>query len=472
MNATRISRVLSRQRAHPGLALIMMALAVSACQTEERPPNLVILFSDDAGYADFGFQGSSDVETPNLDQLAASGIRFTDGYVSASVCAPSRAGLLTGRYQQRFGFEYNLPGARDASIPDSVRGLPLSETTIADELGRLGYATGLVGKWHQGLDDRFHPLNRGFDEFFGMRAGSSGYMAGRARAIENGFEPVPPESMGYLTDEFGDRAVDFVTRHKDEPFFLFLSFNAPHTPMQARPDYLAEALPRFSTAVRAANTAMTRSLDDNVGKVIEVLRDLDLEDNTLVVFVNDNGGAMPYNGSHNAPLRGAKGTVLEGGVRVPFLISWPGTLEAGSVFDAPVSTLDLLPTFVAVAGGQPIRTDLDGVDLMPFIGSPDSVGVPHDTLYWKLNWGAALRAGHWKLVRTPADEYQLFDLQKDVAERTDLSSSEPERLARMVGALERWETGMPDPIWVSEPMWREHSLRRYDQTVVDGFVRR
>ncbi len=454
------------------LSVLVLALGVSACQSPERPPNLVILLSDDAGYADFGFQGSEDVATPNLDRLAASGIRFTSGYVSASVCAPSRAGLLTGRYQQRFGFEYNLPGERDASIPDSVRGLPLDEITIADELRRLGYATGLVGKWHQGMDDRFHPLNRGFDEFFGMRGGTSGYMSGRARAIENGFDSVTPASMTYLTDEFGDQAADFVNRHKDEPFFLFLSFNAPHTPMQARPDHLAEALARFDTSVRAANVAMTRSLDENIGKVLTALREAGVDDNTLVVFVNDNGGAMPYNGSMNAPLRGTKGTVLEGGVRVPFLMSWPGTLEAGSVYDAPISTMDLLPTLVAAAGGQPTRRDLDGVDLMPFIGGQLTVQVPHDTLYWKLNWAAAARIGDWKLVRNPEGGQELFNLADDPTESNDLLSSEPERAERIAAALEAWENELPEPIWASEERWRAHSMRRYDQKVVDGFVRR
>jgi len=449
-----------------------LVLLLLSCSSPVERPNLIILFSDDAGYVDFGFQGSQEMRTPYLDRLASSGTMFTSGYVTASVCSPSRAGMLTGRYQQRFGHELNLPGKRDAAVPDSARGLPLSEKTIADLLSEAGYATGLVGKWHLGLEDHFHPTKRGFDEFFGMRKGSGPYFTGSNPTIENGMEPVHPDSLDYLTDEFGDQAVDFVARHRDEPFFLFLSFTTPHTPMHAKEGYLAEDEPRFETAVRAKYASMVRSLDDNVGKVMETLDVLGLRDNTLVFFANDNGGAMPYNGSLNAPLRGAKGTALEGGNRVPYMMSWPGRIPSGAVQDDPVSTLDVLPTFLAAAGiDLPGDRTYDGVNLLPYFADPSS-GAPHDTLFWKMQWGAAIRAGDWKLVRTPLEEHWLFNLADDISESHDLSAEEPDIVATLRKSLEAWESTHPAPIWLINDAWHARTLERYDQDVVDGFVRR
>ncbi len=446
-------------------------IAPMGCTTDTPRPNLIILFSDDAGYADFGFQGSEFMQTPYLDKLAASGARFTSGYVTASVCSPSRAGLLTGRYQQRFGHELNLPGKPDPAVPDSLRGLPLSERTIADWLADAGYATSLIGKWHLGLEDRFHPQQRGFQEFFGLRAGSGPYFTGLNSRVETGTTPVPADSLDYLTDEFGDRAVDFIARHRDEPFLLFLSFTTPHTPMQARADYLAQDSARFETDVRAKYASMTRSLDENVGKVLETLDLFNLRENTLVFFANDNGGAMPYNGSLNAPLRGAKGTALEGGNRVPYLLSWPGHIPADLVTDDPVSTLDVLPTFLAAAGVDlPTDRSFDGVDLMPHLNG-QSASAPHDTLYWKMQWGAAIRAGNWKLVRTPDAQHWLFDLANDLSETTDLSNQEPERAAALRKSLEAWESTHPDPIWLINDAWHARTLERYDQSVVEGYVR-
>ncbi len=458
------------------LLLVLIPILFINCQNwlgqDTTPPNLIILFSDDAGYADFGFQGSTDIRTPHLDALARSGIRFTNGYVTASVCSPSRAGMLTGRYQQRFGHELNLPGKPDPAVPEALRGLPLSERTIADLLREEGYVTGLIGKWHLGLADHFHPLNRGFDEFFGLRAGSGPYWPGRVDRIENGMKPVPADSLEYLTDEFGNRAVDFIARHRKEPFFLFLSFTAPHTPMQAKEEYLAEELGRFQTDVRAKNAAMTRSVDDNIGKVVATLEAFGLRENTIIVFANDNGGAMPYNGSLNSPLRGAKGTALEGGNRVPYIISWPGTIPEGIVFSNPVSTLDILPTFLAAAGGTlPSDRTYDGVDLLPFLNG-ERTEAPHDTLFWKMEWGAAVRAGDWKLVRTPNAEHWLFNLANDISETTDLALEYPEKMANLRASLESWESAHPAPIWVIDQAWHARTSERYDQSIVDGFIRR
>ena len=394
---------------------------------------------------------------------------FTDAYMTASVCSPSRAGLLTGRYQQRFGHEYNLPGMDDPAVPNAMRGLPSSEKTVADLLKDAGYATGIIGKWHLGLHPRFHPLRRGFDEFFGMLQGGSPYLPDTATRITSTIEEVDYRTLGYLTDVFGDEAVAFIERHRAEAFFLFVSFNAPHTPLEARPDYLAEPRAGFQTEARAVNAAMTRSLDDNVGKIVGVLRERGLLDNTIVIFTNDNGGAMPYNASLNDPLRGTKGTLLEGGIRVPFVIHWPARLPKGT-HRMPVSALDILPTVVGAAGGE-VPHDVDGVDILPYLTGAQS-GRPHQVLFWKTNWSAAVRRGDWKLVRTPADEYWLFDLANDLSETTDLHDRHPRVAADLRSELESWERTLPAPIWVSEPYWREHSLVRYNQETVERFRRR
>ena len=450
----------------------LISLVLLSCDSPAQRPNLIILFSDDAGYADYGFHGSEKIRTPSLDRLASSGVRFTNGYVTASVCSPSRAGLMTGRYQQRFGHELNLPGRPDPDVPDSIRGLPLTEITLADILSESGYATGLVGKWHLGLEDHFHPANRGFHEFFGIRKGSGPYFSGQNRDVETGMIPVHPDSLTYLTDEFGDRAVDFIERHQDGPFFLFLSFTTPHTPLHAREDYFGEEEPRFETPARAKYASMMRSLDDNVGKVLDVLEALGLRENTVVVYVNDNGGAMPFNASLNAPLRGAKGTALEGGNRVAYLMSWPGVIPAGRTYDHPVSTLDVLPSFAAAARAPlPGDRTYDGVDLLPFLLG-ENVAVPHDTLYWKMQWGAAVRAGDWKLVRTPLEEHWLFDLATDVSESNDLSAEYPGLTSTLRRSLESWESTHPEPIWLIDDSWHTRTLERYDQAVVDGFVQR
>jgi len=450
-------------------------LGVLFCSAKPEPlsrPNVVIFFADDAGYADFSFQGSKTHLTPHIDSIAANGIRFSNGYVSASVCSPSRAGLLTGRYQQRFGHESNLPGAKDKTVPDSLRGLPVNEITIADLLKKEGYTTGIIGKWHLGMEPQFHPTRRGFDEFFGMLGGSSPYHPGKAKNIQCTYKEVDPIGLPYLTDAFGDEAADFVTRHKQNPFFLYLSFNAPHGPLHARPDYLAAAKTSFETESRAINAAMTRSLDENVGKVLARLKEEGLLENTLILFLNDNGGAMPYNASLNSPLRGTKGTCLEGGIRVPFSFQWPAKLPKGKTESRPVISLDLLPTIMSAVGGTlPTDRVFDGVNLIPFLtnGWAYQVMLPHETLYWKLNWAAAIRKGDWKLVRTPDDQHWLFNLAKDPSENENQFKAKPKIAEELLADLKTWEAQLMTPIWTTSQKWKKHSLQRYNQKTVNGF---
>ncbi len=452
--------------------VLVAVFSVTSCKKRGRKPNIILFFSDDAGYADFGFQGNSKYHTPNLDKLASEGVKFTDGYVTASVCSPSRAGLMTGRYPQRFGHYTNLPGKPDPNVPDSIRGLPLNQITMAELLRQNGYATGIIGKWHLGTEPHFLPYNRGFDEFFGIPGGGSQYFYPKSlKSLACNYKDITKEPLPYLTDAFGNEAVGFIERHKDEPFFLYLSFNAPHTPLQA-PDSLIDLFDAdFRTGVRKKNAAMTTSLDKNIGKVLRKLDELVLTENTLIVFANDNGGAMPYNASLNDPLRGTKGTFLEGGIRVPFLMKWPKHIDSGTVYNYPVSTLDLLPTFVAVAGGDlPDDRDYPGVNLIPYL-TGNNKERPHEVLFWRNVYRKAVRKGDWKLVITPYGKRWLFNLSNDIGETTDLFQEHPEIATDLLSELKQWEAKNIEPIWVVDTIWRKHSSRRYNQNIVDMFKR-
>jgi arylsulfatase A-like enzyme len=442
------------------LVLASAGLARSVAGAEARRPNIVLLVADDLGYADLGFQGGTDIPTPNLDALAAGGVRCSSGYVSGPYCSPTRAGLLTGRYQQRFGHEFNPgPGENDEL------GLPLSEVTLADRLKAAGYATGLVGKWHLGAAPRFHPQKRGFDEFFGFLGGAHTYFAVKSTDIFRGTEPV--QESAYLTDAIGREAVAFIDRHKGHPFFLEVAFNAVHTPMEATDARFARfaSIPSKS---RRTYAAMLSALDDSAGAVLNKLHEAGLEEDTLVVFISDNGGptmlGTTINGSRNDPLRGSKRTTLEGGIRVPFVVSWKGKLPTGRVYAQPVIQLDVLPTALAAAG-VPVRPEwgLDGVDLLPHLIARDEK-APHDTLYWRLGGQAAVRRGDWKLVRydstvdtpgarsnagakAPLSPFHLYNLAEDVGEAHDRSADYPDKARALLTVWEDWDRQLARPLW-------------------------
>ena len=407
-----------------------------------RPPNVVVIVSDDAGYADFSFQGSSQVPTPHLDALAARGVRLTSGYVTAAVCSPSRAGLLTGRYQQRFGHETNIPPRYS-----ETNGLPVEEVLLSDLLGEEGYRTIALGKWHLGYAPQFHPLSRGFDDYWGFLQGARSYRpigGTRLNRLLRDHEPVP-ETFEYMTDALADEAAAYIEAHRERPFFLYLAFNAVHTPMHADPAVLEEVAD-IQPPRRQKLVAMTISLDRAVGRVLDTLREQDLERDTLVVFVNDNGGAT-NNASVNTPLRGTKGTPFEGGLRVPFLMSWPGRLPEGVDYDLPVSTLDVLPTALSAAGrAAPAPRPLDGVDLLPFLTGA-AEGRPHERLLWRLKGDRAIRDGDWKLVLRGDGEPMLFDLASDLSETRDLAGEQPERVAALLAELASWEAELAEPRW-------------------------
>ena len=413
-------------------------------------PNILVIVGDDMGYADVGFQGCKDIPTPNLDALAASGVRFTSGYVSGPYCSPTRAGLLTGRYQTRFGHEFN---------PTGKNGLPLTEKTIADRLKAAGYITGIVGKWHLGSIPAMHPQQRGFDEFFGFLGGAHDYF--KSAGIQRGTTPV--EELDYTTDAFGREAVTFIERHKTQPWFLYLAFNAVHTPMQATDDRLAK-FPRIADKERRTYDAMMLAMDEAIGTVRKKLADTSLERNTLVVFISDNGGpTMPgvtINGSRNTPLRGSKRTTLEGGVRVPFIVSWPGRVKPG-VFEQPAIQLDLSMTALAV-GGVDVKPEwkLDGVNLLPFL-TGEKAGAPHDALFWRFGGQMAIRDGDFKLVRydVNADTLtgnrnqgvtaaKLYNLRDDIGETKDLAAAMPDKVKELQSKWDKWDTANIKPFSV------------------------
>jgi arylsulfatase A-like enzyme len=430
---------------------VIAVLALPASASEQKKPNILFIVGDDMGYADVGFQHCKDIPTPNLDSLAGSGVQFTSGYVSAPYCSPTRAGLLTGRYQEKFGHEFN-PTTRET-------GLPLTEMTIANRLKTAGYATGLVGKWHLGSLPEMHPQKRGFDEFFGFLGGSHSYFQwnGMLRGAE------PADGTEYFTDAFGREACDFIERHKDHPWFLYLAFNAVHTPMNATEDRVAK-FPNATDKRRRAYDAMMLAMDENIGRVRKKLAETGQEENTFIIFISDNGGpVMPgttINGSVNDPLRGSKRTTLEGGVRVPFLISWKNQVKP-AVYDKPVIQLDLTATALDIAG---VKADkLDGVNLLPFL-SGENKNAPHDALYWRFGRQMAIRVGNYKLVRydSNADTRtgqrnqaiagpMLYDLGKDIGETNNLYSTMPEKAKELQAKWDAWNATLMKPLWEFGP---------------------
>ncbi|MEW6200412.1 MAG: sulfatase, partial [bacterium] len=411
--------------------------------------NIIVILADDLGYAEPGCQGGKDIPTPNIDSLAANGVRFTSGTVSCPVCSPTRAGLLTGRYQQRFGHEFNPGPAVSAS---DIFGLPLGEKTMADRLKALGYATGIVGKWHLGYNEAYTPTRRGFDEFFGFLGGAHPYFQylnpdrkGGEGSIMRGTEPV--EEKEYLTYAFAREAAAFIERHKGHPFFLYLSFNAVHAPLQATGKRL-EKFNGIKDTTRRTFAAMLDAMDEGIGKVLKKLRELNLEENTLIVFLSDNGGPTLSTSSRNDPLNGFKGQVYEGGVRVPFIVQWKAKLPMGAVYDKPVISLDILPTAIAAAGALTTpQMNLDGVNLLPYL-TGEAAGAPHEHLFWRFGGQSAVRSGNWKLARFETGDPMLFDLAEDIGEKNDHAAKNPDKLKKLLAAYNEWNAQNIAPLWV------------------------
>jgi len=470
------------------LALLVVLVVMGGCglwepvvvRAADRPPNVVVILTDDMGYADVGPFGVSEIPTPHIDRLAAEGTRCTSAYAAAPICVPSRMALLTGRYHQRFGLYSNVYGV-------AANRIWLEQKTLADVLGAGGYRTGVVGKWHLsgngGTDEGdlggFQygpPHQRGFAEFVGIFGGMDDYRPGSSlgRLVDGRYERFPaPE---YLTDCFGTEACDFIRRHAAGPFFLYLAFNAPHAPLQAVEEDRAAVVAEGISPTRRTYAAMVRAIDRNVGRVMEQLREAGLDRTTLTVFLNDNGGGgnnaavHTRNTARNHPYRGHKFDVWEGGVRVPVIVHWPGRVPAGGTYDGLVTAMDVLPTCIAAANVV-AAAPLDGVDLLPFLDGRRE-GSPHDSLCWKqVVWerpnerrlgpnaprpayGKAIRRGTWKAVRQDQpfsgdDEsrpWELYDLTRDPAELNDLASEFPDTVRELGAAFAAWEVEMTPPL--------------------------
>jgi arylsulfatase A-like enzyme len=441
-------------------SLVLSLAAAISYAAETKRPNILVILADDLGYADVGFQGCKDIPTPNLDQLAARSVRCTNGYVSHPFCSPTRAGLLTGRYQQRFGHENN-----PAWLPEStVAGLPLSQTTLPQVLKTAGYTTGAVGKWHLGAHPQFHPNRRGFDEYFGMLGGGHNYLpeakAGQEYMIPMDRNGTAEPLKGYLTEELGREAGAFIQRHKTEPWFLYLAFNAPHTPLQTTLALLERAK-HIGDETRRGYATLVLGLDDAIGATLQALRESGQEENTAVFFFSDNGGPISVTHSQNTPLRAAKGSVFEGGMHVPFLVSWPGKIAAGKDYAHPVISLDVFPTAAALAGAQvPDSVKLDGVNILPFLTGEKS-GLPHERLFWRTGGDKAwaMREGRYKLVRIGGETDLLFDLEADIAETKDLRAAQPELAAKMATQLDAWNAQLVPPIFESPRVGKPQQRR-------------
>ncbi|CAN5286495.1 N/A [soil metagenome] len=412
---------------HSCIALLSFAAAVAATDK----PNIIVIVADDLGYADLGFTGARDIPTPNLDALAKRGVVCTSGYVTHPFCSPTRAGLLTGRYQQRCGHENNpvwLP--KDATV-----GLPTSEKTIADALKSKGYTTGLVGKWHLGAHPDFHPNRRGFDEFFGFLGGGHVYTLGTTKAANEYNAPIyrndkVVDEKAYLTDALGREAAGFVTRHAKEPFFLYFAFNAPHTPMQPGDPHLAKVA-TITNEKRRNYAAMVVSVDTAVGQLTAALQEKGILDSTLIFFFSDNGGPIDVTACHNTPYRGGKSTLYEGGVRVPFVVSWPAMLKPGTFAD-PVSSLDVFATAAP-------NDRLEGVNLVPKLKKPDD-SLAQRPLFWRVGGGSAfaMREGSWKYIARGKQPVELYDLTRDPAEKTNVAAMNATVVERMKTAVAKW----------------------------------
>lgn len=457
----------------------------SAFADEKKKPNIILIFTDDQGYADLGVQDVvKDVKTPHIDSLAKTGVRCTSGYITAPQCSPSRAGLMTGRYQQRFGVD---------TIPDMP--LPTEEVTVAEYLKKQGYATGISGKWHllpgrgakrwrqnrpdawlkdpdtpagNKLNPKYHrmysPGNQGFDEWY-MNVGwfDGHYRWANYSALGNG--PFDPQGQ-YTEETTGDRlddetagGLEFIRRHHDEPFFLYLAYSGPHTPLFATEERLAR-FPGEMPERRRTALAMMATIDDGVGQVLDLLRKYDIEENTLIFYASDNGAPLKlhkkdepmtpdpeypkrkqinmggWDGSLNDPWVGEKGMIAEGGIRVPFIVRWKGKLPEGKVYDQPVISLDFTATSLAAAGME-VPEIMDGVNLLPYL-SGKKEGIPHEALYWRFWKQAAIRMGDWKLLVLGDGREMLFNVENDIHENENLADKHPEKVKVLREKLTAW----------------------------------
>ncbi len=470
----------------PFFFALVLGLTLIGAEIEAKP-NLLLILADDMGYGDMEITGTKHLKTPQLTRLAEEGIFCSQAYVPSSVCSPSRAGILTGRDPRRFGYQANLNKAPSSyHTQPELLGLAPGEHTLADHLGAAGYESALIGKWHLGKGESFHPLKRGFDYFCGMLGGSHGYFPTPGKnSLERNRKEIAEFSSAYLTDFFTDEGIRWIKDQEkaEQPWFAFLSYNAPHTPMQATEEDLA-LFSHIENQKRRTYAAMMYNLDRNIGRLLDSLEELKVRDDTLIVFFSDNGGATS-NSAWNGALSGAKGTLREGGVRIPMIWSWISNLPEGTELAAPVSALDILPTFLAAAKAEPLALSsalphedkrnqeksvkaygaYDGIDLLPALAeNTERISELNlRVLHWRLQGQTAILAGDRKLIRLAHRPAQLFAPSSDPGEASDLSISEPEKLMDLYQQMATWESLLPTiPLWGSSPTWSAESAKHYD----------
>lgn len=450
------------------LAFVLLGILVIGAvsfkqKSESKLPNIIVILIDDAGYADFGFMGSKDLQTPNLDMLAKSSVVFSDAHVSASVCSPSRAGLLTGKYQQRFGYECNEG--------EGYTGMDTAQVMLPKLLKSQGYTTAAFGKWHVGFNVNQHPLAKGFDYYYGFLSGGRSYFyqpnkddrTGSKNALIENHQQVSFD--GYLTDVLGNKAVNYIQQNKEQPFFMYWAPNAVHTPMEA-----SEAdMQKFANHPRQKLAAMTFALDRAVGNIINELKRQGIFENTLIFFLSDNGGAN-NNQSTNYPLKGFKGNKFEAGHRIPFLISWPKQLQHQK-YSGLSSSLDIFPTVLEAAGVNKLHAKgLDGVSLLPFLKGKKTT-APHELLVWRKDAEAAVRYRQFKLIQVKGLEDRLYNLDTDLGETKDLRSAEPAVYLNLKTQLLNWEKSKMKPLWTEGAIWDTITLMIHDDLMNNRKVR-
>ncbi|MEX6691184.1 sulfatase-like hydrolase/transferase [Danxiaibacter flavus] len=476
---------------------ICLLLASTACcqKTEAKDkPNIILILADDLGHNDLSTYGNKDIPTPNIDQLASEGVRFTNGYCSSPICSPSRAGLMTGRYQQRFGFEFQERDdpigkytiwQKAAFVQRAMRegdhvdfnkntngppnGLPEQEISIASLLKKERYHTAVIGKWNLGHSNYQIPSAKGFDYFYGFYSAAGLYADKKDTSIYNKklddiLDPAVWYREGnseirrndsvvtekrYLTFAFADEATNYIRRQKDSTFFLYLAFNAPHTPFQA-PKEIVSRFSNVEDETKRVYYAMITALDEAIGKVLKTLEETGIAKNTLIIFASDNGGATYTLATDNEPLKGGKMSHFDGGLKVPLIISYPAKINGGGIYDYPVSLLDILPTCVSAANGSlPNAASIDGVDLIPYLNGANK-NRPHPTLYWRNGYSKAIRKDDLKLYVNEKEKIIfLYDLSKDPYEREDLSNMQPEKVKELENELKKWEQHLAQPLWKS-----------------------
>lgn len=446
------------------LLIVALVCCADTAKAEQPKMNVVFFLIDDLGWRDLGCYGSDYYKTPNIDRLAKEGVRFTDAYAACTVCSPTRAAIMTGKYPARLLLTQWLPSGRWSRTGHKMKegryisNLPLEEVTIAEALREHGYKTAFMGKWHLGTKTYYYPEHQGFDvNIAGRDYGAPGSyffpFTGKWRIPSTGKtlhkkQPLSGKKGDYLADRLAEEAEGFIRSNAKKPFFLMLSHYAVHTPLQGKPDKVAkyEAVPETKRQGKPAYAAMVESVDDSVGRVTGVLRELGLEENTLVIFTSDNGGFA--GATNNVPLRANKGSNYEGGLRVPAIIKWPGSGKGGRTSRVPITSTDFYPTILA-ATGQALRPHqhVDGINLTPILRGDGQ--VKRDALFWHYphynrhpqNFPAGvIRSGDWKLMQAfETGEVSLFNLKEDIGETTNLAAKQPKLAKRMLAKLKRWQ---------------------------------